>query len=123
MPSNTNIPLVGGRKTVTDSARARLSNRKICKSVNGNTHGSYFEEPEQTVVSSIPATEPVSSVPLGEDSATVTTCHCHSKCHIQQSHTPLNNTNNQLIWYTVGFTNKYCEMMFILILIKMLIHK
>ena len=71
MPSNKKTPLKGGRKRVTASARARISTRKIRKSVNGNTQGSYLEEPEQPAVSTIPSTEPSSLPPLGQDSTSV----------------------------------------------------
>ena len=70
MPSNTKTPLKGGRKKVTASARARISNRKIRKSANNSAHGSYLEEPEQVGVSNNSATNHGPSVSLGQDSTT-----------------------------------------------------
>ena len=70
MPSSTKTPLKGGRKKVTASARARISTRKIRKSVNNSAHGSYLEEPEQVGVSNNSATNHGSSVPLGQDLTT-----------------------------------------------------
>ena len=71
MPSNKKTPLKGGRKRVTASARARISTRKIRKSVKGNTQGSYLEEPEQPAVSTIPSTDPTSPAPLGQESTSM----------------------------------------------------
>ena len=71
MPSNKKTPLKGGRKKVTASARARISTRKIRKSVNGNTQGSYLEEPEQTVVSTTTSSHPISSASSGQEPTSV----------------------------------------------------
>ena len=58
MPSNTKTPLKGSRK--------KVSKRKIRKSVNGNTQGSYLEEHEQTAVSTSSSTDPISSAPSNQ---------------------------------------------------------
>ena len=63
MLSNTKTPLKGGRK--------KVSKRKIRKSVNGNTQGSYLEEHEQTAVSTSSSTDPISSAPSGQESISV----------------------------------------------------